>query len=291
MMDINILVCIVINIVKTPPTIFLNLFIILTSDHRKMRTTTTTGCLLANLVIADLLMGCFASPFAAAEFLMIYLGKDPCFLSNFTTPVSLIIGVVSVITLAILAIDSYMLFCHPFKHQRLQCQTLIYTVLIAIWALPLYPTLESTFNEDMTTFDAFVVFLSALVFPVYGFCYGNIYKLIRRHKRQIREVTSNHRLSCTENRDKNSVICAAMLLTSTILCLCPVIVLSSLSAVTSRRNKRLIGYLTYWAWTLATLNSLINPIFKFYRLDNVRSAFKKFWKRGRRLSVATAEMD
>lgn len=238
---------------------------------------TTTRALLLNLVLVDLIIGTIASPFMVVEFTMIYHGKDPCFLTRFTATISFAFGAVSFLTLAALAIDSFLLFCHPFWHQHIQKRSILVSVLATIWMTPLYPMINSAVMKTMQEVHIFILVTGTVIIFINIFCYGMIYRLIRRHRRQIRVSETrlgNHNQS---KKNKNLVICAVMLLVATVFCYFPIIILSSLSLVTKRSNKKLIGFFTYWAWTLATINSLLNPILKFYRLASIRQAFKQFW--------------
>ena len=140
-MKINMIACVVINLILILPTVLLN-SIILVIFLRNHEDSLTTNTLLTNLVIADLLMGCFNNPFTAAEFLMIYNHQDPCTLSSFSTPISFAIGIVAFTTLAALAIDGYTQICHPFTHQRLQKKCVVLGVVLFIWTLPVYPVLD-----------------------------------------------------------------------------------------------------------------------------------------------------
>ena len=277
-MKINILLCVVISALKMLPTIFLNLFIIMITC-RNRNDNITTRILLMNLVVVDLIMGSFTSPFATIEFTMIYHRKDPCFLTNISAPISFIFGATSFVTLAALAIDSFLLFCYPFRHEKLQNRAVIACVTTVIWITPLYPTINTAITKNMRSLDKFIMVTGTVIILVNIFCYGMIYRLIRRHRRQILAREERLGLTSQSKRNKNVVVCAIMLLISTTLCYLPIIILSSIGLVTKRSNKRLIGYLTYWAWTLASLNSLLNPILKFYRLASVRRDFKNFWNR------------
>lgn len=277
-MKANILSCVVLNFAKTLPTILLNLFIIAITC-RKRSDNITTKTLLTNLVIVDLIMGTFTSPFAAAEFMLIYLHKDPCFLTTISAPLSFIFGAVSFVTLAALAIDSFVLFCHPFRHAKMQNKPTVICMLITVWLLPLYPTINAAANEDMRQLDQFVLVTGTLIIIINTFCYGMIYRLIRHHQRQIHGTEARFGINNHAHKNKGLVSCGIMLLIATIFCYFPMVMLSTFSLATNRSNKRLIGYFTYWAWTLAALNSLLNPILKFYRLTSIRRAFKEFWRR------------
>ena len=275
-MKINIMSCIVISALKVLPTVLLN-FLIIVVTFRSKSDSTTTRSLLVNLVIVDLSIGSFTSPFAAVEFTMIYQGKDPCFLTRITATVSFILGAVSFLTLAALAIDSFLLFCYPFWHEKVQKKVVIGLILSTIWTIPLYPMIHSSVIKSMKETDIFIMITGTVIVAINIFCYSMIYRVIRRHRRQIRISEMRLGDSRQSSRNKSVVICAVTLLIATILCYFPITALSSLSLITNRSNKRLIGYFTYWAWTFASLNSLLNPILKFYRLASIRKAIRHFW--------------
>ena len=275
-MRINILLCVVISAINILPTVILNLLIIVITSRNQYENT-TTRTLLINLVLVDLLMGSFAGPFRVVEFTMIYRGKDPCFLTTITAPISFTFGAISFLTLAALAIDSFMLFCYPFWHQTLQKRDVVAFVLTTIWMTPLYPMVNSAIVKSMKVVDIFIMVTGTIIIMVNVFCYGMIYRLIRRHRNQIRVSETRLGTSSRSKKNKNLIICAIMLLTAMIFCYLPIMILSNIRLVTKHSNKRLIGYFTYWAWTLTSLNSLLNPILKFYRLASIREAFKRFW--------------
>ena len=275
-MRINILSCVVISALKIVPTILLNFMIILVT-FRNRSDSITTRSLLINLVLVDLFMGSFTSPFTVIEFTMIYHGKDPCFLTRITATISFTFGAVSFLTLAALAIDSFLMFCHPFWHQHIQKRSVVVSILATIWMTPLYPMINSAVMKTMQDVDLFILVTGVVIICINIFCYGMIYRLIRRHRRQIRVSETRLGENSRSKKNKNLIICAIMLLVAMIFCYFPIIILSSLSLVTKRSNKKLIGYFTYWAWTFASINSLLNPILKFYRLASIRQAFKQFW--------------
>ena len=277
-MRINILSCVILNIVKTPFTILLNCFVLMIL-YQNQDDIITSKALSINLVIADLLMGSFTSPFAATEFMMIYLKKDPCILANISVPISFTIGSISFTTLAVLAMDYYIKFWYPFKHQKLQNRAIVIPVIAIIWVMPAYPVLYSAINKDMTTLDKYILVTGATIIIINVYCYIMIYRLIRKHRRSIRAEAHRLGINATQSKDTTVAFCGILLFISMCFCFLPITVLSGLSAATNRQNKRFIGYFTYWAWTLAALNSLINPILKFYRLASVRAALKDFWQK------------
>ena len=277
-MKINVIACVVINLILILPTVLLN-SIILVIFLRNQKDNLTTNILLTNLVIADLLMGCFNDPFTAAEFLMIYNHQDPCTLSSISTPISYAIGIVAFTTLAALAIDGYIQICHPFKHQRLQKKYMGLGVVLFIWALPVYPVLDMVFTKSMEVMDVFILLHGSCNMIINVYCYSAIYYVIRNHRKRIRDEVERLGISQTQRKDTSVALCGFILLLSMTLCFIPIIALSGLSTQTNREDKRLIGYLTYWTWTFVGLNSLFNPVLKFYRLSSVRNSLKKLWRR------------
>lgn len=288
-LKINIIACVLINLILIIPTILLN-SIILVIFLRNHKDSLTTNALLTNLVIADLIMGCFNDPFTAAEFLMIYKQQDPCTLSSISTPISFAIGIVAFTTLAALAIDGYIQICHPFTHQRLQKKYMVWGVVLFIWALPVYPVLDLVLTKSMKVIDLFILLHGSCNMIINVYCYSAIYYVIRNHRKRIREEAERFGISQTQRKDTSIALCGFILLLSMTLCFIPIIILSGLSTQTKREDKRLIGYLTYWTWTFVGLNSLFNPVLKFYRLSSVRSALKKLWRKrfGRVVSPTTS---
>ena len=276
-MKINVLACVTMVSIAMLPTILLNGTILIILKQKRCENK-TTNALLINLVMTDLLSGCFTNPFIIIEYLLVYNGEDPCKFSNITHPISIILASVSFTTLSTLAIDRYMQFCHPFKYEDLQTRAIVWPIIVLLWLMPAYPVLRAAITKDMAALDVYVIVIGVIVIIVNITCYSMMYHLVRKHRRQIHADAVRLGNNQTQTHDNRIALVVVLLFILTVICYLPMIVLSAVSAATSRKNKRLVGYLSYWAWMLAALNSTVNPILKFYRLESVRTAFREFWR-------------
>eukprot|EP00112_Aurelia_sp_Birch-Aquarium-sp1_P007899 Seg1862.2 transcript_id=Seg1862.2/GoldUCD/mRNA.D3Y31 product="G-protein coupled receptor GRL101" protein_id=Seg1862.2/GoldUCD/D3Y31 len=276
-MKINVLACVIMVSIALLPTILLNGTILIIFLQKRCENK-TTNALLINLVMTDLLSGCFTNPFIILEYLLVYNGKDPCKFSHITHPTSIVLASVSFTTLSTLAIDRYMQFCHPFKYEDLQTRNVVWPIIVLLWLMPLYPVLRAAITKDMAVLDVYVMIIGVIVIIINSTCYSMMYHLVRKHRRQIHADAARLGNDQAQTPDNRIALVVVLLFILTFICYLPMVILSALSAATNRENKRLAGYLSYWAWMLAALNSTVNPILKFYRLESVRTAFTEFWK-------------
>eukprot|EP00794_Sanderia_malayensis_P011101 gene11105-12270_t len=275
-LTVNIKICVAICAALVIPTTLLNASIlaILIRDRGEY---TTSKSLRLSLVVADLAMGLFTQPSTTIVFYMILRRRPDCRLSDVTNPISFHLAIASFVTLTSLAVDRYVKFLHPFKYTWLAKKPVMSFMIAFAWLIPLWPVLTTATSNSMIVMDRFIAYFGAFLVLVNIFCNIRAAFLIRKQRKQIRHDqqrfnnnTNNNQVVSHYKHEASLVVLAILLLISTVMCYLPVICLSAFAARTNRYEKGLVGYLTYWAWTIACVNPLMNPIVKIYRMTSLR---------------------
>ncbi len=287
-MKLSLLICILICCVLILPTLLLNGTILLLSSKDRGELT-ISKILLINLVVTDLLIGCFTLPSTAIKFSLLELGNPSCTLFLISNPISFYLAIVSFTTLTQLTIDRYIKFLHPYKHVELSCKSFKVSSVLFSWTMPLIPILTNTILEDARPIDYFVVYVGAVYVTIQLFGNFRVFFLIRKQRKEIKATEQRFSSPQSVKKETNLAILGLLLFTSTVLCHLPVICLAGLGTTSNRDDRRLRGSLAYWGWTIACCSPVMNPLVKFYRLSNLRAAlvgyYRKFFHSGNHVEV------
>ena len=209
-------------------------------------------------------------------------------LSNFTplstiTQVYLVFTGFSAIFIAAVYLDRYVAICHPFKYLQYAtakmysilsvCACFLYAVLVGISFL-----IDNIYNTLSIFLVVFITVSIAIIIVIY--CTGRIFKVIRRHSREIASVGQLHgRQNSGYHHESKRYQLIVVLAIIFVVCNLPRIA-SVFVAILSGYNGKLSETISIYAVVsdgLVLLNSVINPIVYFARIRLFRNAVKEMF--------------
>ena len=266
--------CSWINLILAVPTALVNasliIALLMSSDRTK-----PCQLLLLNLAATDFLAGFANMPIQFVVFRFISLNKDPCNFANVTTPVGYVLGIASFITVSMIAVERYISIFHPFFHlSKLSSEKTAISVVI-LWVVSISVVIPSAASADDTILYSCVIFLVVVGTVVNIYCYFRILLRARKVRRQIQSEAARFGQQQSSERDKSLLRVGSLIVISMTICYTP-IATNSLANLAGLKSEG-IDYALCWAWTLAMVNSLINPIITCSFSPPIRRKIAKMW--------------
>lgn len=252
----------------------------------------------ANLAIADLLVGIVTDPVSAVYHFKSALG----FINHGTLIASVhmpffISCTASVLSLAALTVDRYLAITSPFRYRATLNPMRAVLVCILVWMLSLSFPFAYLYLGFIHYAFLFANTAVVMTFAVLLLAYVRIYKTFRR---QIREWDNLHD-STEENRAKKLTMRWEQKITKTLLimlalfisCYLPACVLIYVINLCNTCNCDLVVWARDVQFLLILANSSMNPFIYSWRLYNCRRAF--LWivtcrKKGKKRKMSSFEM-
>ena len=234
------------------------------------------------LAFTDIGVTSFAQPAFAAAMLSDLLGKRDCLVWNITIILSWLFIGLSLVTIAVLTLQTYITLAYPYRFQSIITKTRLIILVVVFWFVIAAPLLKTLILRHLalTNYICFGVILLPTIFVIFTWLW--IHKLVSRHRRVI-ETSQTPTGPNFETRQTvlRSTITALFVTLSLFGCCCPTIVFMLSEMISTWRVDQNI-YLTLHqvSWTLMYLNSLLNPCLVFWRSSN-------FWKAARNIVSLT----
>ncbi|KAL8624917.1 hypothetical protein ACOMHN_016213 [Nucella lapillus] len=274
-----------------------------------------TDCLVASLSLADMVTGVFLI-YNTVYNLTNFQIRVECLVRNaflITTMIS------SVLHLALLTTDRYVQIILPYRYDRVCNQVTVLVLALFTWITALMLALLPTFGwsntpvagdgkegegETTTTtatptpvcsffglmhpdYLRFVVCLFFVPFLLMGILYGHIFKVARRHSREIaaQERACRRRDRHTWKFTKTVLIVMGLYFLSWL----PVGTVILLHLEGNLNNYTLIerGTLLLYCSATAFASSIINPVIYAVKITAVRARFAAIFCRGRKIAIQT----
>ena len=251
-----------------------SLVIIAYYRNRRLRTIQNTAFLL--LAVTDIGVTAVVEPVYVAANLSALLADPSCSLWNANTLLSKLFLQLSLVTIVILSLQSYITLAYPYRWQIIITRLRFNSTVIASWLLVLFLTFSAFFHPTILTYVPPCVLSSAIVTVVLTWCWTA--KLVARHRKAIRtDQTPSTGEDNSRRKILRSTVTAFAVISSLLACY-----LLTLCFVFLRKflSPWKIGYDTYVAlWlvsvSLMYLNSLLNPCLLFWRSTPFRETAKR----------------
>ena len=175
-------------------------------------------------------------------------------------------------------IDRYAAICHPFKYLKYATAKL-YAVIAAfacIFSVAATGTfiVLTRFYEINSVYVIFIFnFTAAAIALVY--CNLSIIRVTRRHSREIASVgRQDYRQRSRYQSDIKRYYIFVLLVIIFVLCKLPGIIIMLLHFVVSLETTTLFNYFVLASNTICLVDSLLNPLVYYFRLQVFRNAIK-----------------
>ena len=269
------IVMIIINFVNACLGTLVNGLVIM-AYCRNLRLRTIQNTIFWLLALTDVSVTAVVGPTYAVTMLNGLLGKRDCLLWDITILSSSFFLGLSLVTIAILNIQSYITLAYPFRSQSIITKRRLAIAVVSSWLLITTLTLTSVIFRH--TFLGSYVCVAIIFLTIFSVIFTWIwtYKLVSRHRRviQTNQTPAVHKF-VTRKKILRSTVTAFLVTSSVFGCYFLGFLLSLYSLISAwRMNQNL-----YWIFYKVTLtlmysNSLLNPCFVFWRSSDFREAAK-----------------
>ena len=252
--------------------------LVIMSYYRNPRLRTIQSTIFLLLAITDTSVTAFVQPIFVVSILKELQGKYNCLLSDASTLLTMFFLLLSMETIVILSLHSYITLAYPYHWQSIITKSRVNIAIVFSIFLALLLTFGNYLHVYFLSYGQPSLIISVIIIVVFVWCWT--YKLIARHQNTIQTTQSPSRIK-TVSRKKilRSTITALAVILSLLICY---LLLISFFIFQNYLNVSKIGYKWYtsvWniAMTLAFLNSLLDPCLVFWRStafrETVRNSF------------------
>ena len=248
--------------------------LIIMAYYRNPRLRTIQNKIFLQLAFTDFGVTAFAQTMYVIATINGFLGNNYCILWGLTTMISLLLVEMSLITIFILSLQSYITLAYPYHWQSIITKQRLKIVFGISWTLILIKTLAIPANIKFAQYGAFFIALLTVITVIFTWTWTC--KLVARHRNVIQSIQTPSSENVKKKKIVRSTITALAVMSSLLACyflhLCLFIFGKYLNA--SRLGHDTYGRLWSMAVTMAYLNSLLNPCLLFWRSTPFREAVK-----------------
>lgn len=267
-------------------------FLILVAFARTPSLLSPSNVFLIGLAISDLCVALIAQPVYMAWKFHQYMNQAPTmvgFLGKASMFVSSLLCAVSFIIVSCLIVDRYLaVFLHLRYHAIVTVPRVSYYIVVLIC----FPCLivSSIGAWEPGYFEIIAVPWSFLSLSVNAVLYFKIYRVVRRHQLQVwNRLTAFHHVSpqnITTAGFKRSFVNIFCVYAVCLVCYVPYMIAAINFSMQGGMDAPIADKFAFEvSWTIAFINSSLNPLLFSWRLKNVRAAVKSTlnellcWKR------------
>jgi hypothetical protein len=265
------------NIVTSLFGTFANGLVIM-AYYRNPRLRTIQNTIFLLLAITDIGVTAFAQPIFVVATLRGLLGSHSCILWGLQAISSFLFLELSLVTIAVLSVQSYITLAYPYRWQNIITNSRLNFMFIFSWLLVLLKTLAIFQNYNFVVYGGLGITALAIITVVYTWCWT--YKLVARHRKAIQTTqTPASSQNVAPKKILRSTVTAFAIILSLLACyfliLCFFIFQNFLNPSSLGHNT--YGILWALAETLMYLNSLLNPCLVFWRSTCFRDAMQNIF--------------
>ncbi len=256
--------------------------LVIMAYYRDHRLRTIQNRIFFLLAVTDICVTAFVQPIFAVATLGSLLGKHSCILWVLDTVFSFPCMELSLVTVVILSLQSYITLAYPYHWQSVITRSRLNMVILCSWFLVLLKALAMFENESFVVYGFLCIVCITLLTVVTTWCWT--YRLVGRHRKQIQAAhTPSRSQNVAQTKILRSTITAFAIISGFLTCyflnLCLLSFQSFLNA--SRLGHDTYGILLSASLTLMYLNSLLNPCLVFWRNSCFRQAVKNIFSRNK----------
>ena len=227
------------------------------------------------LALTDIGVTTFVEPIYVATKLTNLLTSPSCLLLDATAALSKLFLQLSLVTIVILSLQSYITSAYPYRSQSIITRSRLNLATVASWLLVMFTTFSDFLRLKIFSYSTLCVLSLAIVTVVVTWCWTC--QLVASHRKAIQTVqTPSTSANISRRKILRSTVTAFLVISSLLVCyflsLCFYILKIFM-------NPWEFGHDTFpvlWSVTLSLmyLNSLLNPCLLFWRSTPFRETVK-----------------
>ena len=246
--------------------------------YRNSRLRTIQNRIFMYLAITDICVAALVQPIYVATIVNSLLGKHVCPLWDARVILSKFFLGLSLITITILSLQTYITLAYPYLWQRIITKFRLNITLISSWIFILFLTAAVFLHEGFFFYAMPCIVFITIATVMITWCWTC--KLVARHRRAIQ---TTQRPSNSENIPQKKILRSTItgLVVIFSLLVCYVLALLHFVFADFLYSSRLDHLTNHILWsisvTLMYLNSLLNPCLVFWRSTPFREALKNIF--------------
>ena len=253
--------------------------LVILAYYRNPRLRTIQNMIFLYLAITDLSVTAVVQPVFAIVIVSGLLGNQICLLWALDSVVSLLFVELSLVTITILSLQSYLTLAYPFRWQSFITKFRLNVAILLSWFLVLLKALTVFLQYyGIFRYGSPCIIGLAFITVVVTWCWTQ--RLVSRHRKHIHTTQTP---SCAQNVEQKkllkSTVTAFAIIFSLLACYCLHLCLFLFYDFLNpaRLSSDTYGILVSVSATLAYLNSLLNPCLLFWRNTCFRDTVKNMF--------------
>ena len=257
-------------------TAFLGNVLVLVALRKDSSLHPPSKLLLRNLAVTDLCAGLFSEPLYVT--LLVTIVNEHWNICRYVavtvSTTSTILTYASLLTLTAISVDRLLALLLRLRYRQVVTLKRIRLIIITFWVLPAgYATARLFWGFPITSRYGAIVIPLCLITST--FSHTKIFLTLRRHQSHVQDHVQQRNQTNQMNiaRFRKTVSTALWLQFTLIVCYLPLVISASLFMRTeSSSSYHVAGSYTV---TLVFLNSSLNPVLYFWKIDEMRQAMKE----------------
>ncbi|XP_068677277.1 5-hydroxytryptamine receptor 1D-like [Montipora foliosa] len=273
---------VLVNILACPPTVVLNMLVMVAVKVKSRLRTNKSNILIATLASTDFAVGLFVQPVFIANWIIMLVRNSfqgVCFLTIWSRVGFCTLSTVSVLHLALLSGERFLALNRPFAYINLVTTARLLSSSVLTWSISLCVIIPLSLDKEAVIFTNILVNGIAMILII--FCHVAVFRELRRHKQRIAalQVTQEERSRFT--REKKAFKLTVIIVAVPVLCflsffvVAPVFVLKNPSGM----PWELAPIIKELSISIMLLNSLLNPIIYSISMKQFRISFVELLSR------------
>ena len=252
--------------------------LVIMAFYRNSRLRTIQNTIFFLLAITDFSVNAFVEPMFVAAIINDLLEKRNCFLWDVNAMLfKLFIGL-SLVTIAILSLESYITLAYPYRFHSIITKFRLTVTIVFSWLLVSTLTIAFFLRGDVFIYAHPCILLTTIITVVFSWIW--IYKLVVRHRRAIQTTqTPSTGQNISRRKTVRSTITAFVIIASLVGCYFLGLCMFFSEKFLNRGKPTRSTFRNIWsiAMTLVYLNSLLNPCLVFWRSTSFRQTVENIF--------------
>ena len=272
---------VLVNILACPPTVVLNMLVMVAVKVKSRLRTNKSNILIAALASTDFAVGLFVQPVFIANWIIMLVRNSfqgVCFLTIWSRVGFSTLSAVSVLHLALLSGERFLALNRPFAYINLITTTRLLFSSVLTWSISLCVLIPLSLDKAAAVFTNIVVNGKAMILII--FCHVAVFRELRRHKQRIAALQVTQEERARFAREKKAFKLTVVIVAVLVLCflsfvVAPVFVLQNPSGM----PWELAPIIKELSISIMLLNSLLNPIIYSISMKQFRISFVELLSR------------
>ena len=272
---------VLVNILACPPSVVLNMLVMVAVKVKSRLRTNKSNILIAALASTDFAVGPFVQPVFIANWIIMLVRNSfqgVCSLTIWSRVGFSTLSTVSVLHLALLSGERFLALNRPFAYTNLITTTRLLFASVLTWSISLCVIIPLSLDKAAVIFTNILVNGIAMILII--FCHVAVFRELRRHKQRIAvlQVTQEERTRFA--REKKAFKLTVVIVAVLVLCflafvVVPVLLFQNPSGI----PRELAPIIRELSISIMLLNSLLNPIIYSVSMKQFRISFVELLSR------------